>query len=106
MRVPRRKPKRSARVERARSVAWTGSSLAVGALAGLAVEKLLAMVWRRFTEADQPANTADRRRSWVEALAWGAAFGLGSGLARVVADRSAARLWEAATDETPPTVDD
>ena len=106
MKVPRRRPRRSARVERARSIAWTGTSLAVGAAAGLAVEKLLSIVWRQLTDADQPGNTADRRRSWVEALAWGAAFGLGSGLARVVANRSAARVWEAATNETPPGVED
>jgi hypothetical protein len=80
-------------------------SLALGTAAGLAVEKLLAVVWRRFTNAEDPGNTADRRRSWVEALAWGAAFGLGAGLARVVANRSAARVWEAATNEAPPGVE-
>jgi hypothetical protein len=106
MKRPRRRPKRSAQVERARSIAWSGISLAVGSAAGLAVEKLLAVVWRRVTDAEEPGNTADRRRSPIEALAWGAAFGVGAGLARVVANRSAARVWEAATNETPPGVKD
>ena len=106
MSVLRRRPKRSAQAEQARKLACTGTSLAVGTLAGLAVEKLLALAWRRFTDADEPGNVADRRRSSVEALAWGAAFGLGAGLARVVANRSAARIWQAATNETPPGVED
>jgi Protein of unknown function (DUF4235) len=104
--VPRKKPKRSARAQQVQKIVWSGTSLAIGAGAGLAVEKVLATVWRQLTDAQDPGNTADRRRSWTEALAWGAAFGLGAGVARVVANRSAARLWEAALDETPPTVDD
>jgi hypothetical protein len=90
--------------EAKQALVWKAVSLAMGAAAGALVEQVLSRVWRQTASQEPPTNPADRRRSWNEALLWGAAIGLGAGVARVVANRSAAVVWEAATNETPPGV--
>ena len=86
------------------ALAWKVVSLASGAAAGAAVEQVLSRIWQHTSRHDPPKNSADRHNSWGEALLWGAAIGLGAGLARVVANRSAAAVWEVATHDTPPGV--
>ena len=90
--------------EAKQALVWKAVSLGTGAAAGALVEQLLSRVWRQTASQDPPTNPADRRRSWNEAILLGAAIGLGAGIARVVASRSAAAVWEAATNETPPGV--
>ncbi len=92
--------------EAKQAIAWKAVSLATGAAAGALVQQVLSRIWRQTASQDPPTNPADRARSWKEALLWGAAIGLGAGVARVVASRSAAVVWEAATNETPPGVPD
>lgn len=85
---------------------WKAISLGVGAGAGFAAERLVSMAWQAIFPTDPPTNPADRRNSWPETIAWATAVGIGAGLARAVANRSASAVWEAATDETPPGVPD
>lgn len=87
---------------RARTLTWKLVSLGTGAAAGALVELVLSQVWRTTAHHDPPSNAADRRNPWGEALVWGGAIGLGAGLARVVASRSAAKVWEVATNDPPP----
>jgi hypothetical protein len=88
--------------EHARAWGWKVISLATGAAAGVAAERIVTAVWKVAAPGPPPADDADRRTPWVQALLWGAAVGLGAGVARVVAHRSAAVAWEAATNEPPP----
>jgi hypothetical protein len=63
---------------------------------------MLVIVWNRFRDVPPPENPADRRASWTEAVSWAVATGVGIGVTRLLALRSAATVWEAATHETPP----
>jgi hypothetical protein len=81
---------------------WKAITLGSGALAGLATQRLLEMVWKAVRGKTPPPMPADRRSSWTDALSWAIATGVGAGVARLVAIRSAAGVWEATIHELPP----
>lgn len=81
---------------------WKAVTLGSGALAGLVAQKLLEAGWRVLRGSMDPPVPADRRSSWADALSWAIATGVGAGVARLFAIRTAARMWEAATHELPP----
>jgi len=81
---------------------WKLIALGAGALAGLVTQRLLEMVWKATRGGTPPPLPADRRSSWTDALTWAVATGVGAGAARLVALRTAARVWEAAVHEPPP----
>jgi len=81
---------------------WRAISCLAGAVAGLIAQRTLEPVWRGLRRGMPPPATADRRSSWVEALSWAIATGVGMGVTRLLAVRSAAAVWEAATHELPP----
>lgn len=84
------------------SIGWKTLSLGAGALAAIAVRKIVGAVWPG--SGRPPLNPADRRISWNEALAWGVASGVGAGVARLVSKRTAAAAWEQVTGNPPPGV--
>jgi hypothetical protein len=81
---------------------WKVVALASGALAGLVTQRVLGTAWKATRGGDSPPAPADRRSSWTDALTWAVASGVGAGVARLVALRTAARVWEAAIHEPPP----
>jgi hypothetical protein len=81
--------------------AWRVTSGAAAALAGLGARRLVLLAWRD----DGHAPDEDPRRSWTQAVGWAVALGVAVGVARVVAVRGAARVWEGATGERPPEPD-
>lgn len=83
---------------------WKAVTYATGALATLVTQRALVSLWNQFRPDPPPENPADRGHGWTPALAWAIATGVGIGVTRLVALRSAARVWEAATHETPPDV--
>ena len=87
-----------------KTLSWKAVSLAAGAAAALVTRRALAMVWNRFATSPAPEQIADRRVPWVPALSWAVATGVGVSVMNVVAQRSAATVWEAATHEAPPPV--
>jgi hypothetical protein len=87
-----------------KALLWKVVTLACGTAAGLATERVLVIVFERSLGRAAPRDPADRRTPWPEAVSWAAATGVGVGVARAIASRSAAAVWEAATDETPPGV--
>jgi hypothetical protein len=84
-----------------KSLGWKAISYAAGALAGLITGRILDAAWTGVRHSSPPP-TADRRSSWIEALSWAVATGVGIGITRLVAVRTAATVWEAATGEVPP----
>jgi hypothetical protein len=84
------------------SFSWKALSLVSGALAAIAVRKLLGSAWPGANQP--PLNPANRRINWTEALVWGVASGIGAGVARVVSKRTAAAAWEKATGKPPPGI--
>jgi Protein of unknown function (DUF4235) len=80
---------------------WKVITLGSGALAGLVTQRLLEAMWKT-ARSDTPPVPADRRSSWADALSWAVATGVGAGVARLVAIRTAATVWEATVHEPPP----
>jgi Protein of unknown function (DUF4235) len=85
-----------------RTVAWKLLSLAFGAAAGLATDRVLTAAWATWSSEEPPTNPVERSTSWLTALSWAMATGVAVGVARLLANRSAAAVWEVALDEAPP----
>jgi hypothetical protein len=93
---------RIAPVMKRKELRWKAMSYGAGALAGLATQRLFDRAWKGLGHASRPPVPADRRSSWAEALSWAVATGVGMGVSRLLAIRTAAVVWEAATHERPP----
>lgn len=76
--------------------------MGLGALAALATQRILEVMWKAVRGSTPPKMLSDRRSSWLDALSWAIATGLGVGVARLLAVRTAAAVWEAAVHEPPP----
>jgi hypothetical protein len=87
-----------------KTLSWKALSLGAGAIATLVTRRALGVLWQQLAKAPAPEPVADRRISWVPALSWAVATGVGVSVMNLVAQRSAATVWEAATHETPPPV--
>lgn len=87
-----------------RDLAWKGISYGAGALATVATQRVLSQLWGRVANDAPPDNPADRSTDMLPALSWAIATGVGIGVMRLIALRSAARVWEVATNAPPPTV--
>ena len=85
-----------------KELGWRATSYGAGALAGLLTQRVLETAWKGLRHDSRPPVPADRRSSWVEALSWAVATGVGMGISRLLAVRTAAVVWEAATHERPP----
>ncbi len=84
-----------------KTLGWKAISYGAGALAGLVTQRVLETAWKRSRHVSPPVP-ADRGSSWIEALSWAIATGVGMGVTRLLAVRTAAVVWEAATHELPP----
>ena len=84
-----------------KTLGWKVLSLAFGTLAGFTTQRVLEYGWKASRRAEPPV-AADRRSSWADALSWAVATGIGVGVARLLAIRTAAVVWEATIHERPP----
>lgn len=87
-----------------KTLSWKAVSFGAGAIAALVTRRALALAWNQVAHAPAPQQSADRRVAWKPALSWAVATGVGVSVMNLVAQRSAATVWEAATHETPPPV--
>jgi hypothetical protein len=85
-----------------KSYSWKAITLGSGALSGLISQRVVERVWRSVRASTPPPAPADRTARWTDALSWAIATGVGAGVARLVAVRTAARMWQATTHEVPP----
>jgi hypothetical protein len=83
-------------------VIWKVGSAGLTALAVVATHRLLASAWRAVHGKPPPKGPADQKVSWGTALTWAAAGGVGVAVSRLIVLRLSARVWEAATHESPP----
>jgi hypothetical protein len=90
--------------DRQKQLSWKVVRYGTGALATMVAQRSITVLWRRVTSTPPPDNAADRDVTMTRALTWAIATGIGIGVMRLLAVRSAARTWEAATHETPPDV--
>jgi len=89
-----------------KQLAWQGVAVASGTLAAAAVRRAAVTTWRTTKHEDPPANPAARDVSWTDALTWTIAVAVGAAVARVVAQRGAAAVWERTIGEPIPTRED
>jgi hypothetical protein len=85
-----------------KSTTWTAISYGAGALAMLATRRALTAVWKGARGEVPPDGTAAVRAPMADAVTWAVATGAGVGVARILAIKSAAKVWEAVADEPPP----
>jgi hypothetical protein len=83
---------------------WQGVALASGTLAAAGVRRAAVTSWRTTKHEDPPENPAAPDVGWRDALIWAMAVAVGAAVARVVAQRGAAAVWERATGDPPPIV--
>lgn len=89
--------------EQRKRLAWQATSAGTAALAVVVTQRVIGIVWRKLRGEPPPDGPADRKVSWGTSLTWAIAMGVGIAVARVVAGRVSAEVWEAATNEAPPT---
>ena len=86
-------------------LAWKAVSYGTGALATIATRRLLVAAWGTRHDTPPPDGPGTVRAPLPDALTWAIAVGAGVAVVRIVAIRSAAKVWEAATHEPPPVPD-
>jgi hypothetical protein len=69
----------------------------------VAAQRVVTAGWRRVRGGPPPEGPADQKVTWGTALTWAVAMGVGVGVARLIAVRLSAEVWEAAMHEAPPT---
>ena len=84
-----------------KQLAWKAINAGIAAVSVLVTRRVLTAVWQRFG-TEPPGGPDDRTATWRSALTWALATGVGVAVARVVAVRLSARVWEAAMHEAPP----
>ena len=87
-----------------KALSWKAVSFGAGAIAALVTRRALAVAWNQFAPVPAPEHVADRRTPWIPALSWAVATGVGVSVMNLVAQRSVATVWEVATHETPPSL--
>lgn len=83
-------------------VGWKVVGVATGLAAAKATRKAMDVGWSKTRGGEPPRNPASRETDWSEAVAWAVASGIALGLARLLAARGTAKLWEKATGSLPP----
>jgi hypothetical protein len=86
----------------AKRYSWKVLTLGLGALVAFGTQRVLEVLWKALRGSSPPKVAADRRSSLPNALSWAVAAGVGVGVTRLLAIRTAASLWEAAVHEPPP----
>jgi hypothetical protein len=84
---------------------WKLVSVGTGVLAGMLTKKLMRAMYQAVSKNSgrkTPFDPAYPRFSWLDALLWAPAAGVGLGIAKVMSARIAAFGWETATGTAPP----
>jgi hypothetical protein len=88
--------------ESQKQFAWKILNAVAAGVSVVVTQRLLGAVWRWFGGGPPPKGPADRKVTFGAALTWAVSMGVGVGVARLIAVRVSARVWEAATNEAPP----
>jgi Protein of unknown function (DUF4235) len=81
---------------------WRVLALVSGAASAALVRQAAVAIWRTSRHEDPPAQPGARDVRWRDALIWTISVAVGAAVARVVAERTAAAAWSAATGSPPP----
>ena len=84
---------------------WKVAGGLTAAVAAIAAKKAVDLAWRAATGGKEPpANPEDPETTWGEAVAWALLSGTAIGMARLLAQRSAAKMWIRRTGSLPPGI--
>jgi uncharacterized protein DUF4235 len=83
---------------------WQAVAFVSGAAAAAGVRRAAVTLWRTGRHEDPPIHPAGRGVGWRDALIWAMSVAVGAAVARVIAERTAAAAWHAATGTPPPVV--
>lgn len=72
---------------------WAATALLSAAAAGVGARASLKARWRALKKNEPPLDPTLPDTTWTDAIAWSVAVGVGMGLARLLARRSAAAAW-------------
>jgi Protein of unknown function (DUF4235) len=81
---------------------WRAVALVSGAASAALVRQGAIALWRTSQHEDPPTHPGARDVRWRDALIWAVSVAVGAAVARVVAERTAAAAWTAATGSAPP----
>lgn len=81
---------------------WKALSTLAAVGAAAAARNAASAVWRNRTGHEPPTNPADPDTDWAEAIGWTLVTGALVGVARLVARRGAAMVWEKIEGDLPP----
>jgi hypothetical protein len=84
---------------------WRAVSYGAGGLAAFATRRAVVAVWSARRDEPPPDGPAAVRAPLPAVLTWAIAVAAGVAVARIVAIRSAAKVWEATVHEPPPVLD-
>lgn len=85
-----------------KSTLWKAAATLASIGAAVAARKAVTSVWEKQVGSEPPMNPADPQTDWVEALGWTVATGVLVGVARLVARRGAATVWQRIDGQLPP----
>jgi hypothetical protein len=88
------------------SLTWKLFATFSAVAAGMMTRKILTLIFRKTTGKPPPANPEAPSTSWQEALGWAAASGAAMGLARMLATRKAAVVYQKSTGHLPAGLED
>lgn len=84
-------------------IAWKSAAAGAYIVSGLAMRKLLSVVWTKARGHEPPSlEVPGKQTNWSEAVAWSGLMAAGMAVARAVAVRGAATGWQKATGVLPP----
>jgi Protein of unknown function (DUF4235) len=83
------------------SLTWKLFATVSAVTAGIVTRKVLTAAFRKTTGKPPPANPEAPSTSWQEAVAWAVVSGAALGLARMLATRKAAAVYQKSTGHLP-----
>lgn len=85
---------------------WKVLGVTAGVLAAKTSRSVAEKLWVKTKGGDPPRNPAARETTWGEAIGWAVATGVAAGLARLLASRGTAQVWQKATGHLPPGLEE
>ncbi len=81
---------------------WQALATVASVGAAIAARNTASALWRKRTGNEPPINPADPDTDWNEAVTWTLVIGAVVGVARLLAQRGAAKIWEKVEGDLPP----
>jgi hypothetical protein len=88
--------------EKSEELQWRVMGTLGAVAAAWVAKRLMNTTWTAVTGNEPPSNPESPETTWKEAVGWAVLSGVILGLARLVATRQAAKVWEKRKGSRPP----